>query len=157
MSLESPSNAKTPLKPRMTSLSTPRSSSESQAQILILSNALKLHDASAVTASSCCKGLSRRSRQLDSLTSPASETSASLTQASRNLTAPLALLRDDREKFDTVAVCEPSIERLNEGASELRNRNDMGAHQSRTFNVPNVNDDRSILDVANNKWSSMAL
>lgn len=141
----------------MTSLKPPRSSpTESQAQIVLLSKALNLHATSTTAASSCCTGLTRRSRQLDSLTSPASETSASLTLASTNLTATLALLRDAREKFDTVADCEPSIERLNEGARELKNRNEMGAHQSRTFNVPNANDDRSILDVANTKRSSMA-
>ncbi|KAL7545865.1 hypothetical protein ACHAWF_009221 [Thalassiosira exigua] len=92
--------------------------SESQSRIAQLESALK--SMSATTASACraCDGLSRRSRHLDSLTSPASETSALLARTSAHLNATSAVLRDAREKFDTVGDCEPSVERLFWGARE---------------------------------------
>eukprot|EP00581_Thalassiosira_minuscula_P005067 CAMPEP_0183746120 /NCGR_PEP_ID=MMETSP0737-20130205/66586_1 /TAXON_ID=385413 /ORGANISM="Thalassiosira miniscula, Strain CCMP1093" /LENGTH=852 /DNA_ID=CAMNT_0025981801 /DNA_START=106 /DNA_END=2664 /DNA_ORIENTATION=+ len=72
------------------------------------------------TKSACrtCDGLSRRSRHLDSLTSPASETSALLAQTSSNLTLTSNVLKDAREKFDTVLDCEPAVDRLFWGARE---------------------------------------
>lgn len=74
--------------------------------------------ATSHSACSSCDGLSRRSRHLDSLTSPASETSALLALASSNLQSTSGALKDARDKFDTVADCEPAVERLFWGARE---------------------------------------
>ena len=76
------------------------------------------HQQETTLACRNCKGLSHRSRHLDSLTSPASETSALLSQASSNLTATSTFLKDAREKFDTVADCETAVERMYCGARE---------------------------------------
>ena len=73
----------------------------------------------------CADQLSERARQLDSLTSPASDASSMLSRANANLAATLVLLKDAREKFDTVADCEPALERLYKGVATLeegRNR-----------------------------------
>jgi exocyst complex protein 7 len=83
------------------------------------------------------QSLSRRTRHLSTLTTPASETSSSLTQASTNLTSTVAMLRDAREKFDTVVDCEPSIERLYRGAMELIDSQKRTDHPINTYNVPN--------------------
>lgn len=69
-------------------------------------------------AGRCCDTISRLARQLDSLTSPASDASAILTQASENLASTLWRIKDAREKFDTVPDCEPAIQRLASGAKE---------------------------------------
>ena len=74
--------------------------------------------ATSHSAGTSCNNLSRRSRHLDSLTSPASETSALLALASSNLQSTSGALKDARDKFDTVADCEPAIERLFWGARE---------------------------------------
>jgi len=92
--------------------------SESQSRISALSNALSTMNSSTKSACRTCDGLSRRSRHLDSLTSPASETSALLAQTSSNLTITSSVLKDAREKFDTVGDCEPAVERLFWGARE---------------------------------------
>ncbi|KAL7490022.1 hypothetical protein ACHAW6_015741 [Cyclotella cf. meneghiniana] len=86
----------------------------------IQSLAASLHSMNHSTQTACrnLSELSRRSRHLDSLTSPASETSALLAQASANLTSTTALLKDAREKFDTVQDCEVAVERLFWGARE---------------------------------------
>lgn len=83
------------------------------------------------------QSLSRRTRHLSTLTTPASETSSALTQSSTNLAATVALLRDAREKFDTVVDCEPSIERLYRGAREVAETRDRRDHPTNTYNVPN--------------------
>jgi exocyst complex protein 7 len=88
--------------------------------------------------------LSRRTRHLSTLTTPASETSSSLTQASTNLTSTLALLRDSREKFDTVVDCEPSIERLYRGAKEAAETRERRDHTNNIYNVPD--DTVSLID-----------
>ena len=67
----------------------------------------------------CCDLLTRRARQLDSLTSPASDASSMLSRANANLAATLVLMKDAREKFDTIADCEPAIERLDRGVKDL--------------------------------------
>jgi hypothetical protein len=41
-----------------------------------------------------------------------------LSRANANLTATLTLMKDAREKFDTVADCEPAITRLHKGVTE---------------------------------------
>ncbi|KAL7537262.1 hypothetical protein ACHAXR_007696 [Thalassiosira sp. AJA248-18] len=92
--------------------------SESQSRIAALSSALATMNSSTKSACRTCDGLSRRSRHLDSLTSPASETSALLAQTSSNLTSTSSVLKDAREKFDTVGDCEPAVERLFWGARE---------------------------------------
>ena len=79
-----------------------------------------LSSINAATRSACraCDGLSRRSRHLDSLTSPASETSALLQRTSANLVSTGAVLRDALERFSAVGDCEPAVERLYFGARE---------------------------------------
>ncbi len=47
------------------------------------------------------------------------------------------MLRDAREKFDTVVDCEPSIERLYRGAMELIDSQKRTDHPINTYNVPN--------------------
>jgi len=91
---------------------------ESQKRIDALTTALKSIDRSTKGAGECCDRLARRAKHLDSLTSPASDASALLTQANHNLSTTISLLRDAREKFDTVADCEPAIARLMRGAEE---------------------------------------
>lgn len=86
--------------------------------IVALTSSLQTMSATSHSACRSCDGLSRRSRHLDSLTSPASETSALLALASSNLQTTSGALKDAREKFDTVADCEPAVERLFWGARE---------------------------------------
>ena len=86
--------------------------------ISALTSALSTMNSSKKSACRTCDGLSRRSRHLDSLTSPASETSALLQTTSSNLTASSNVLKDAREKFDTVDDTEPAVERLYWGARE---------------------------------------
>ena len=126
----------------------------SSRQIGHLQQSLSLLATTRINATTTASGLTLRTKHLATLTSPASETSASLTQASANLTSILTLLRDAREKFDTVNDCEPSIERLYKGAQEVLELNARKDHPSNTFHVPNSSganlnsDDRSIMDMA---------
>mmetsp|Transcript_23760 Transcript_23760/g.39172 ORF Transcript_23760/g.39172 Transcript_23760/m.39172 type:complete len:846 (-) Transcript_23760:9-2546(-) len=92
--------------------------STQHSHITALASSLQTMSATSNSACSSCDGLSRRSRHLDSLTSPASETSALLALASSNLQSTSGALKDARDKFDTVADCEPAIERLFWGARE---------------------------------------
>ena len=96
---------------------------ESQHRINALASGLSSIDRSTKEAGRCCDHLSRLARQLDSLTSPASDASAVLTQASENLASTLRLVKDAREKFDTVQDCEPAIQRLTKGAKEAVDEN----------------------------------
>lgn len=75
------------------------------------------------TATAClrCDQLTQRARQLDSLTSPASDASSMLSKASNNLGATLVLMKDAREKFDTIVDCEPAIDRLHRGVVHIQN------------------------------------
>jgi len=75
------------------------------------------------TATAClrCDQLTQRARQLDSLTSPASDASSMLSKASKNLGATLVLMKDAREKFDTIVDCEPAIERMHRGIVYMQN------------------------------------
>lgn len=75
------------------------------------------------TATAClrCEQLTKRARQLDSLTSPASDASSMLSKASNNLAATLVLMKDAREKFDTIVDCEPAIDRLHRGVVHIQN------------------------------------
>jgi hypothetical protein len=75
-------------------------------------------DATTNDAFRACELLAKRAEQLDSLTSPAGDASSMLSRANANLTATVALMKDAREKFDTVSDCEPSIERLHRGVVE---------------------------------------
>lgn len=86
---------------------------------VVLEKALKKMDSATVDAFRCCDMLTKRARQLDSLTSPASDASSMLSRANANLAATLVLVKDAREKFDTVADCEPAIERLQKGVKDM--------------------------------------
>ena len=83
-----------------------------------LSQALTTLSKTTQSAKSCCHQLYNRSRQLDSLTSPASDASSMLSRANANLAATILLLKDAREKFETVADVEPAVERLHRGVKE---------------------------------------
>ena len=80
------------------------------------------------TATAClrCDQLTQRARQLKSLTSPASDASSMLSKASNNLGATLVLMKDAREKFDTIADCEPAIDRLHRGVTHTQNERSNG-------------------------------
>jgi exocyst complex protein 7 len=97
-------------------------STESQRRIDSLSKALKKMKKSTNEACLCCDQLTKRARQLDSLTSPASDASSMLSKASNNLGSTLVLMKDGREKFDTIHDCEPAIERLHRGVLQLQNQ-----------------------------------
>jgi hypothetical protein len=87
-----------------------------------LESALQKMDSSTTDAARCCEQLTRRARQLDSLTSPASDASSMLSRANANLAATLVLMKDAREKFDTVTDCEPAIERLYRGVTDMEEK-----------------------------------
>jgi hypothetical protein len=91
-----------------------------------LTSALDKMESSTTFAFACCNQLSNRARQLDLLTSPASDASSMLSRANANLTSALVLLKDAREKFDTVTDCEPAIERLHKGVVEMEEKRQGG-------------------------------
>lgn len=76
-------------------------------------------ESTSTEAFRCCELLTKRARQLDSLTSPASDASSMLSRANASLAATVAMMKDARDKFDTVAECEPAIERLHKGVSDM--------------------------------------
>lgn len=88
-------------------------------RISALTSALATMNSTTTSACRTCDGLSRQSRHLDSLTSPASETSALLARTSANMALATTVLRDAREKFDTVHECQPAIDRLYWGSREM--------------------------------------
>jgi exocyst complex protein 7 len=96
-------------------------STESQRRIEALGMALKKMKSSTNEASLCCDQLTRRARQLDSLTSPASDASSMLSKASNNLGSTLLLMKDAKEKFDTIRDCEPAIDRMHRGVVHIQN------------------------------------
>lgn len=79
-------------------------------------------DKTTKAAFRCADQLSNRARRLGSLTGPASDASSMLSHANANLAATLILMRDAKEKFDTVSDCEPAIERLHRGVVTLEER-----------------------------------
>jgi len=93
---------------------------ESQMRIDSLAASLRRMADSTAEITALSDGLTRRARHLDSLTSPASETSAMLTQSAHHLSSTLGLMKDAREKFDTVQDCEPALQRLRSGAQEAQ-------------------------------------
>ena len=106
-------------------------STESQRRIDALEKALKKMKSSTTEACLCCDQLTKRARQLDSLTSPASDASSMLSKASNNLGATLVLMKDAREKFDTIRDCEPAIERLKRGVVQMQNEKSGKAKKAR--------------------------
>ena len=107
---------------------------EAQRRISSLDKALANLKRSTNDATRCCDQLTKRARQLDSLTSPASDASSLLSKASNNLGATLVLMKDAREKFDTIRDCEPAIERLHRGVQQLQkehNEKKEGAQKSK--------------------------
>lgn len=86
---------------------------------IVLMNAMRKMDVATVDALRCCDMLTKRARQLDSLTSPASDASSMLSRANASLAATVVLMKDAREKFDTVTDCEPAIERLHKGVRDM--------------------------------------
>jgi exocyst complex component 7 len=94
-----------------------------------------IEEASTSEAAICCDQLSKRARQLDSLTSPASDASSVLSKASNNLGSTLVLMKDAREKFDTIADCEPAINRLHRGVIYMQNES-KGLNKKQARNNP---------------------
>lgn len=88
---------------------------QSVAATAALAASLQTMAATTAEMAQVCDGLTRRARQLDSLTSPASETSSTLAQAASHLGATLNLMTEANEKFSTVQDCEPAIQRLSQG------------------------------------------
>lgn len=84
-----------------------------------LVNLMDQMDDATTEAFQCCEWLNHRAKQLDALTSPASDASSMLSRANANLAATLVLMKDAREKFDTVQDCEPAMERLDKGVKDL--------------------------------------
>src|SRR5210317_1008560 len=97
-------------------------STESQRRIEALGGALAKMKSSTNEACVCCDQLTRRAKQLNSLTSPAADASRMLSMASNNLGATLLLMKDAKEKFDTIRDCEPAIERLHRGVVQIQNQ-----------------------------------
>lgn len=91
-----------------------------------LSAALQKMESTTSDSYRCCDQLAKRACQLDSLTSPASDASTMLSRANANLAATLILMKDAREKFDTVSDCEPAIERLHRGVKDLEEKRKAG-------------------------------
>jgi exocyst complex component 7 len=118
---------------------------DAQKRIHALSLALAKMQSTSTEASRCCDQLSTRSRHLDSLTSPASDASAMLSQAASNIGSTLLKMKDARDKFETVRDCEPAIERLSEGIKSMGKEKDGKKpsliKQSRTFKHNPFDDD----------------
>jgi len=93
---------------------------ESQRRIDALASALSTLQNQTNTASHLSTLIIQRSRYLNTLTSPASDASAKITQASQNLVQTMTKMREAREKFDTIQETEPHIKHLYEGAKELQ-------------------------------------
>lgn len=96
--------------------------SDSQRRINQLSSSLKKMETTTEESFRYCDQLTKRASHLDSLTSPASDASAMLSVAAGNLTSTLTLMKDAREKFDTVGDCEPAIERLLKGVEDMEEK-----------------------------------
>ena len=87
-----------------------------------LKAALGKMESTTKAAFRCADQLASRAGQLDSLTSPASDSSNMLSRANVNLAATLILIREAKEKFDTGSDCEPAIERLHKGVLSFQDR-----------------------------------
>lgn len=112
---------------------------ESRSRIDALSAALAKMKSTTEEASRCCDQITKRSRQLDSLTSPASDASAMLSQAASNLGATVVLMKDALEKFDTVGDCEPAIERLHRGVAEAEQKNESRKGRNPSAPIATIN------------------
>lgn len=84
-----------------------------------LAAAMEKMEINTTEALRCCDLLTKRARQLDSLTSPASDASSMLSRANANLASTAILVKDARVHFDTVTDCEPAIDRLNKGVKDM--------------------------------------
>lgn len=120
------------------------SATESQRRIDTLGKALKKMKSSTNEACLCCDQLTRRARQLDSLTSPASDASSMLSKASNNLGSTLVLMKDAKEKFDTIRDCEPAIERLHRGVVQIQNEKSGKAKNARRNPFEDKDQDKPI-------------
>ena len=85
----------------------------------VLATAMAKMESNTDGALRCCDLLTKRARQLDSLTSPASDASAMLSRANANLASTVVLMKDAIAQFDTVKDCAPAIERLDKGVQDL--------------------------------------
>jgi hypothetical protein len=85
----------------------------------LLASAMDKMEVTSMEAFRCCELITKRARQLDSLTSPASDASSMLSRANAALATTVSLMKDARDKFDTVSECEPAIERLHKGVTDM--------------------------------------
>lgn len=99
-------------------MSTKNAQSLPKREILELSNALNRLSTNTEVLTQCCTALTRRTRQLTSLTTPAWEMSAALIQAASNVTSTLTLMKEAKDKFDLVAKGELSTDKVYVGAKE---------------------------------------
>ncbi|KAL7556865.1 hypothetical protein ACA910_011834 [Epithemia clementina (nom. ined.)] len=119
----------------------------SQQRTEALKAALSKMESTTKAAYRCADQLAGRAGQLDSLTSPASDSSTMLSRANVNLGATLILMREAREKFDTASDCEPAIERLHKGVLSYEDRlnrnkvnnNSNAANQSAVLKQSRIN------------------
>jgi len=56
-----------------------------------------------------------------------------LSRSNANLAATLVLMKDAREKFDTVTDCAPAIERLHKGVTEIEEKREAGGRSKGTL------------------------
>jgi hypothetical protein len=96
--------------------------SDAKTRIDALSSSLSKMQTMTGDATRCCDQLTKRAHQLDSLTSPASGASSMLSRSNNNLAATLVLMKDAREKFDTVTDCEPAIDHLHRGVRDMEEK-----------------------------------
>ena len=95
-----------------------------------LNKSLSKMKSTTATATQRCEQLAQRAKQLNSLTSPASDASSMLSKAANNLGATLVLMKDAREKFDTIVDCEPAIDRLHRGVVQIQNERSNGGKKN---------------------------
>ena len=110
---------------------------ETQGCIDTLSTSLSKLSTITTSATSECESLINRSRHLNSLTSPASDASALLTQAQQNLVSTLSVLKEARSKFDTVTEYDAIIRKIFKGARDvLEYYNSMDSRAKTEVNDP---------------------
>lgn len=95
-----------------------------------LNKSLSKMKSTTATATQRCEQVAQRAKQLNSLTSPASDASSMLSKAANNLGATLVLMKDAREKFDTIVDCEPAIDRLHRGVVQIQNERSNGGKKN---------------------------
>ena len=71
-----------------------------------------------------------------------------LSRANANLAATLVLLKEAREKFDTIADCEPSLERLHKGVETMERHRKENSSSGNNNNKNNKSSGSSVVVMA---------